>query len=349
MEKTVRKEGLNQELIICHVEGAYSNLEIAMLRNNQIEHLLPVQVQTMNGEECYLYDISGYQNLQCYYQNKEVDIFQISSVLQSVLLGMEEIKEYLLSGSCLLLTEEDIYINPDNLAIKLCYLPGYQQQSGDGMSRLTEFFMNHINHKDEESVVFVYGLYKMTKEECVSSAVLQEFLKEHARKPEEKKPKKEFQQQKQSMTPIELSDTAHWGKVEQLQREKNQYAYLIWKVGQVGTMIFLGMLVGYTAIYNQFGSPSTGELKRSVGLFVLGNAFLLFSSIMAKNKKREISKVSSLKRKEEQPVFIKKDELSGQHTTVLTTESRQMQRIPLLHPIRKKTRKFIEIKKILQS
>lgn len=345
MEKTVRKEGLNQELIIRQVEGGYSNLEIAMLRNNQIEHLLPIQIQAMNGEECYLYDISGYQNLLCYYKNKEVDIFQISSVLQSVLKAMEEVKEYLLSGSRLLLTEEDVYINPDNLSVKLCYLPGYQEQSGEGMSRLVEFFMNHINHKDEASVVFVYGLYKMTKEERVSAAVLQGFLKDHARKPQEKKPDKESHPPKQPIGPLELPGTDYWEKVEQLEQKKNQYGYFIWKVAQIGTMILLGMLVGYTVIYNQLGSPSAGELKRNLGLFLLGSGFLLVSSVMTKREKREVSKASPLKRKEEKSLLIKKDEMSGQHTMVLTTESRQIPPTPVLRPIKKKSRKSIEIRK----
>ena len=76
-------------------------------------------------------------------------------------------EEYLLDAGGVLLEPEYIYVEPELFQTGLCLIPGVQDDFQGKLSRLLQYILKRINHKDRESVVLAYGLYQESlKENC---------------------------------------------------------------------------------------------------------------------------------------------------------------------------------------
>ncbi len=347
MKKTIRRDGFEQKVELRRAGGSSSNLERSMLSDNRIPCLLPIQIQMMNGEECFLYDISGCQNLSGYYQNKEVDAGQIAQILLKVLEAMEELRQYLLSGSHLLLTEDDVYISEDQSRIQFCYLPGHEEQAGEGMSRLVEFFMDHIDHRDEGAVVFLYGLYKMTKEERVSPAVLKRFLTERIGKTEEQ-PREKPDERIYPAPPADMPRPAApaedpWEKADRLSRQRMAGKTAVWKIAGGVVLLFLCGLAGFAAISIRYGAWDGNERIGTAGLFLLGSVCFIWLVRKARGGEKQIEVDPG--DRETAPEGNAGKTGQGQHTMVLSKTPEPHKGSPVLRPVKKKGRKAIVIRK----
>ena len=65
-------------------------------------------------------------------------------------------EEYLLDAGGVLLEPEYIYVEPELFQTGLCLIPGVQDDFQGKLSRLLQYILKRINHKDRESVVLAY-------------------------------------------------------------------------------------------------------------------------------------------------------------------------------------------------
>lgn len=150
-----------------------------MLMENRIEGLLRMQMQTVDNETVFSYDITGCFSVREYCEDKETGYTLVDSLYTWILKAVEQGREYLLPDSGYLLV-------PDTIYLRECTDGGWNVETGyhigqyagvvSQLAALTEFLMEHVNHKDKKAVKLVYGIYGLLREEGVSISRIKEHM-----------------------------------------------------------------------------------------------------------------------------------------------------------------------------
>lgn len=166
MEISYRREAKRNYMVVGQTGGT-AGYEARMLAGNEIRGLLRMHISYQDGQPLYCYDITSRQPLSRLLETRFItrdEICQLLIQIHAALTGMEE---YLLSGGGLLLEPECIYVEPELFQTGLCLIPGVSGDFQDNLSRLLQYILKRVNHKDRESVVLAYGLYQESlKENC---------------------------------------------------------------------------------------------------------------------------------------------------------------------------------------
>ena len=141
---------------------------VRMLMENRIEGLLRMQVQTIDNETAFCYDVTEYHSVKEYCGNKEAGFLLVDSLYTQILNMVEQGREYLLPDIHYLLSPDTIFLRErsDGLwNVGAGYHIGQNVDLERQILALTEFMMEHVNHKDKKAVQLVYGIYGLLREE----------------------------------------------------------------------------------------------------------------------------------------------------------------------------------------
>ena len=136
-----------------------------MLEQNQIDGVLHFQVRKKDTDIRFFYEITSKQPLFRLLEGQSVQAGQIRTLVRGIAYALEHMEQYLLSENCVLLTPEYLYVEPESLKVWLCLVPGLERDFPEDYSRLLEYLLGKVDHKDKESVVLAYGLYQETRKE----------------------------------------------------------------------------------------------------------------------------------------------------------------------------------------
>ena len=130
-EKLQNTEG--RFLIFNKPAGDGSEHEYLMLSENEIRGMVSFGIQSRNGKESYVYNISGMQSLTELYLQREIVYRELLVIFKGLSTVFESLSEYLLEGSGLLLDPE--YIFEDlNRELFFIFIPGAENELSVSMS-----------------------------------------------------------------------------------------------------------------------------------------------------------------------------------------------------------------------
>lgn len=137
---------------------------LKLIQNGQVKGILPLEVRTVDGKkECFC-DITGKQALHTVFGQSGIDRGQLEEILQKIQKIIKDGEEYLLKPEDYVLTAESIFLDLSDFSIFLCYLPGYQKPMEEKWKEFTEYPMNVADYKKEDTVLYVYSLYKAARQ-----------------------------------------------------------------------------------------------------------------------------------------------------------------------------------------
>lgn len=169
MLNPIYKRNLNNNyLIIEEDEKKNYGYETKMILSNSIPKFLPCNVQMINGKYQYEYEVSGKQSLSNICQVTQIEYEVLKNILLAICHKIDSLCEYLLEETHLILHPNYLYLDAITKEIEFVYYPHYAGDTQDEFRKLTEFFLNSINHTDERAVVLAYQVYKYTREENYS-------------------------------------------------------------------------------------------------------------------------------------------------------------------------------------
>jgi hypothetical protein len=178
--KTYYKNDLKSAYLILEgKEGEVEDYQVAMLRENEIPGILKTQVRHFDNCLHYYYDISGKTSFGMAHERKQLSFEDMKNLVNQLLMAMQNLKSYMLDGSCILLEPEWIYCNRGQYYF--CYYPSCEQDIRKAFHQLTEFFVREVNYQDEEGVRLAYTLHKTTMEDNYN---IEEIMEEFTRKEE---------------------------------------------------------------------------------------------------------------------------------------------------------------------
>lgn len=157
------------------MEGEQEDYQTVMLKENDIDGLLKVDVRYMDNQTHYHYDISGKTAFKTLYEKVNLSYEEMKRLVENLLQTIQLLRKYMLDANCILLEPE--YIFCDSERFYFCYYPPCQADAKKMFHQLTEFFVKEVNYKDEEGVHFAYTIHKMTMEENYSiEEIMQTFV-----------------------------------------------------------------------------------------------------------------------------------------------------------------------------
>lgn len=246
-------------------EDKEGGFEEQLLHNKEIAGLLRMKMEYVSGCCKYYYDIGKMESLENIKSDKRLDYAIIISVFERIRKLMETLNDYLLIPDNLWLDAAGIYIKNGMEEIYFTYVPSYKKDFKEQLKELLSWLMKSIDHCQKDTVMFVYGLYKMLceqsnaievlcKMECVKET--KDFIKVSESESERQKKVYEDVQEDNIFTQESITFVSNDPKEdEDKENQEQSKGSLVWFL-VAAAMILGGFLLNHTvcdAVFSVFG------------------------------------------------------------------------------------------------
>lgn len=99
------------------------DLSVKMINANTIPLLVPLEIEEINLNVSLHYNITGMQTLANYLNNRKITASEFYELLHSLLVRLEDSKEFMLSDDKFVINSEYIYVKNNLQDIRLMYIP----------------------------------------------------------------------------------------------------------------------------------------------------------------------------------------------------------------------------------
>lgn len=211
MEVCYRREMNRNYLVMEQDAGSQPGYEARMLVSNHVEGLLTFRIKYMDERRYYYYDITSMQPLERLLEGRFIKREEIWSMMLQINRTLKHMEDYLLNADGLILDPEYIYVDPQEFKLGICLLPGEPGDFPQHMSRLLQYIMKKIDHRDRDSIVLAYGLYQESLKENYGMEDLMRLL--HS--------EREREQKKERPAPTEAVDNPQALYPKELEEERS--------------------------------------------------------------------------------------------------------------------------------
>lgn len=184
MVKPVYKRELSHSYLV--IEGIpkekTDSYQYRMILNNKISGLLEATERYVDGKVCLYYDISSRQSLEQMYESGKMTCQEILDVVDSMSGLLGGMAGYLLEERFLLLEPACIYMDLETERLCFLYYPFAEKEKpiGSIYMPIAEFFLEHVDHREEKAVSAAYQFYKMSKAESFTIESFRALLEKEA-------------------------------------------------------------------------------------------------------------------------------------------------------------------------
>lgn len=164
------KRSRSASYMILHEDQAQPGVryQTHIFLENGIPGFLPCHICSINGDEYFYYDITGFQSVHNLFENRKFDYKELEEIFGAWVRAVETMEEYLLESDHLLLGPQFIYRNQDSCAYGFIWFPFRISSLQEELRKLTEYLLPKIDHKDKKAVSMGYGIYKGSMEADLS-------------------------------------------------------------------------------------------------------------------------------------------------------------------------------------
>lgn len=153
----VRNLHCNYERILLDQKPEETKYQYCILNRGGIRGLLSCSLRYINGLAYLYYDISSKQNIVQLFEKRTITREWLRDFLWSYRQIQQELDRFLLDEHNVIWFPEQVFLDLDNHTFSFMYIPYYRQENGLG--KLVEFWVEHIDYGDEALVEFVYRVY----------------------------------------------------------------------------------------------------------------------------------------------------------------------------------------------
>lgn len=158
MEVKYRADLYTNYLLLEIPDGIDSQIySFKMMEKNRMKGVLPSKTRMEDGIEYLYLEVGNRRSLVDIYKDKEMDLEEMTRIFQGLLPILEELRNYLLSEKMVLFDPEYIYEEEDG---NYCIVILPWQDERPNFRKMAEFFLEKINHKDENGVNAAYHFYR---------------------------------------------------------------------------------------------------------------------------------------------------------------------------------------------
>ena len=224
MKKPLYKRELSHSYLIVEdvpkeLSGHY---QYRMILRNRIPGLLASSERFIEGKACLYYDISSRQSLEQLYMSERIGMKEIRGIIDNLVQVLDSMSEYLLEERCLVLKPEYIYMDLETEQLFFLYYPFQEEEEGEiKYLQLAEFFLEHVDHREEKAVSAAYQFYKMSKAKSFMVESFRTFLEKGMDEEEEENGQNHIGREKERFQ-HEKTERDQWAQPE---GRKEEYGY----------------------------------------------------------------------------------------------------------------------------
>jgi hypothetical protein len=154
------------------------NYEVEMLKRNQIDSFLDLNVQQNNLEKILLYNITSKQRLTEILQRKKLVYQEIIDFYTNLMLVIKNSKRYYLSSHKIILNPSLIYISPDKLTPYFVYTPfkTVDKDVIEELKELIEFLFDKVDTNDVKAVMLMHKIYTASKKQNFNLNIIKDII-----------------------------------------------------------------------------------------------------------------------------------------------------------------------------
>lgn len=146
-------------LLILAEDLDHDKYTFKMLEKNRIKGVLTCKERMEDGR-FYLYiDITGKKNLYQEYQEKEMNLQEMTYLFQGLICILERLRDYLLTEKMVVLEPELIYKDIEDGSISILVVP-WEREDRAPFRKLAEFLLEKMNHLDKNGISAAYQFYR---------------------------------------------------------------------------------------------------------------------------------------------------------------------------------------------
>ncbi|MCR4740518.1 MAG: DUF6382 domain-containing protein [Lachnospiraceae bacterium] len=157
--REIEKKVTGNSLLLRSSENE-SGYEIKMFLENRPEGFLNCTLRYVNGEEFYVYDVTGMESLSEYYEHRTLSIKDIMNIFNDLSAAFSALEEYLLSQEYLRIEPVNIFYDLSGRKYHMCFFPKEKRDLGLTMEELADFMIQRTDYRDEEAIRYAYDFYK---------------------------------------------------------------------------------------------------------------------------------------------------------------------------------------------
>ena len=159
---------MRKNYLVVEARRDFLGYEARMLAANPVQGLLPMKVRYMDGSASYYYDITSRQPLGRLLESRQITVEEICGLIRQIHGALRRMEEFFLGDGGILLEPEYIYMEPEAFQAGLCFVPGAEENFQEGLSRLLQYLLRHVDHRDRKAVILAYSLYQESLKENYS-------------------------------------------------------------------------------------------------------------------------------------------------------------------------------------
>lgn len=154
----LRNLNCSYERILLEKQPEEQRFQYCMLTRGGVRGLLNCSLRYINGSAYLYYDITSRQNVAQIYGKRPMTRQWVKDLAWSMQQVRDELARFLLDEQNVLWYPGQVYQDLESNTFSFLYVPYY---AGDnGLGKLLEFMIEHIDYEDEQLVECVYKMYE---------------------------------------------------------------------------------------------------------------------------------------------------------------------------------------------
>ena len=173
---------MRKNYLVAEAQEDFPGYEAHMLAANTIQGLLGMRIRYTDGRASYYYDITSRQPLGRLLEGRQITVGEICGLIQQIYGTLKRMEEFFLGDKGILLEPQYIYIEPETFQAGLCFVPGLEGNFSESLSRLLQYLLRQVDHRDKRAVILAYSLYQESLKENYSLEDLLSLMEDEGRK-----------------------------------------------------------------------------------------------------------------------------------------------------------------------
>ena len=243
-----------------------------MIEKNRLKGVLASKTRMEDGKGYLYLEVGNRRSLVDIYKDNEMDLEEMTRIFQGLLPVLEELRNYLLSEKMILWDPEYIFEEEEEDGYSIVILPW--QDERPNYRKMAEFFLEKINHKDENGVNAAYHFYRQQGQGTFSLYQFMPVLEKENILKRQKKSKE--------IVPI-VSQSIEWNldEIEESKKEEN----IIENNVTSGKWKYIFLILAFIAMGTQFVNIIPSRIKLSCMAASLLFFVIFFVLLVVKKEK----------------------------------------------------------------
>lgn len=187
MDRYYQTDGIHSYMVISDIFVQPESYEIKMIQKNDFSELLSFEFRMLDNQQQLYYKVDNLVEISDLKQEGEFagnDVIRCMDFLFSLIFKLQA---YLLIPDNLVLELDGIFYCKQTESFYFLYLPGYGTDIRKQITGVVEKLLRMINHKQRQSVDFIYGLYEQVSVGHYDLQTVWNYVKSYVKTDDEKK------------------------------------------------------------------------------------------------------------------------------------------------------------------